>query len=100
MKSILLIVMIGMGISLSAPAQTMEREYVNFLLDDYAAKPKIQPFEWRMFPKPESIEKKGNKVIVIFDRKEFERFQYMRRRSHMHRVREFQSKPLPPHRRF
>jgi thioredoxin-related protein len=96
MKSILLIVMMGIGISLSA--QTMEKEYVNHLLD--AQKPKIQPHEWRMFPKPESIEKKGNKVIVVFDRKEFERFQYIRRKSHLNRVREFQSKPLPPYRRF
>jgi hypothetical protein len=95
MKAILLIVMMGIGISLSA--QTMEKEYVNHLLD--AQKPKIQPHEWRMFPKPESIEKRGNKVIVVFDRKEFERFQYIRRKSHLHRLREVNHRQLPaPHR--
>lgn len=96
MKATLLILMMGIGLSLSA--QTMERGYLNHLLD--AQNPKIQRNEWAMFPKPESVQKKGNKVIVVFDRKEFERFQYIRRKSHIRRVREFQNKPLPPYRRF
>lgn len=45
----------------------------------------IQRHEWRMFPKPESIVKKRNKVIVTFDRKEWEAFQYMHRRMWLRR---------------
>jgi len=43
----------------------------------------IQPHEWRMFPKPLEIKKKGNKVIVVFDRKEFERFQFFRKKRYV-----------------
>jgi len=40
----------------------------------------IQPHEWRIFPKPLEIKKKGNKVIVVFDRKEWERFSFIQNR--------------------
>lgn len=45
----------------------------------------IQRHEWRMFPKPESIKRKGNKVIVVFDRKRWEAFQYMHRKMWIRR---------------
>lgn len=46
---------------------------------------KIQRFEWHLFPKPESVKKRGQKVIVVFDRKQWESFQYMHRKMWMRR---------------
>ncbi len=50
----------------------------------------IQSFEWKMFPKPLEIKKKGNRVIVVFDRKEWERFSFIQ-----HRRRIIGAKPDP-----
>lgn len=55
---------------------------------------KIQKFEyrmnpqheWRMFPKPQSIKKTHNKVIVVFDRKEWERVQFIHRKRVMDKL--------------
>ena len=71
-------------------AQNQFSDYVNFLKDGetYIQQPdpkQIQRFEWRMFPKPLEIKKTHNKVIMIFDRKEWERMQYMHRKMWMRR---------------
>ena len=69
--------------TLTINAQTMEKEYFNYL---QTPNPKrIQPFEWRMFPRPQSVKKTHNKVIVVFDRKEWEAFHYMHRKMWMRR---------------
>ena len=71
-------------------AQNQFSDYVNFLKDGetYIQQPDpkvIQRFEWRMFPKPLEIKKTHNKVIMIFDRKEWERMQYMHRKMWLRR---------------
>jgi len=71
-------------------AQNQFSNYVNFKKDGetYIQQPdpkKIQRFEWRMFPKPLEIKKTHNKVIMIFDRKEWERMQYIHRKMWMRR---------------
>ena len=75
--------------TLSGIAQNQFSDYVNFLKDGkYIQQPDpkvIQRFEWRMFPKPLEIKKTHNKVIMIFDRKEWERMQYMHRKMWMRR---------------
>ena len=68
--------------------QTMEKGYFNYIQTNDPKQ--IQPFEWRMFPKPLSVKKTHNKVIVTFDRKEWERMQFMHRRRMMNHK-------LPPH---
>lgn len=80
MKNLITIGLVLFGLNLNA--QTMEKEYVNHLLDTekVEALKKVHPHEWRMFPKPESITKRGNKVIVVFDRKEWDRMQFLHRR--------------------
>ena len=49
----------------------------------------IQRSEWHLFPRPIEIKKTGNKVIVVFDRKEWERVRYMqgKRWQHLDEVR-------------
>ena len=102
----LLISALMMITSYGVQAQTMEKEYYNHQIElqlngdslqtiegdgmkvelkitpsiEQPDPKKIQPFEWRMFPKPESIVKKRNKVIVVFDRKQWDAFHYMHRR--------------------
>lgn len=72
----------------------MFSDYVNYLKENEGENkiniqhpdPKvIQRFEWRMFPKPLEIKKTHNKVIMIFDRKEWERMQYMHRKMWLRR---------------
>ena len=106
MKKRLLIALGIVFATLTINAQTMEKEYYNHQIElqlngdslqtiegdgmkvelkitpsiEQPDPKKIQPFEWRMFPKPESIVKKRNKVIVVFDRKQWDAFHYMHRR--------------------
>ena len=90
MKKLITIGLVLFGLNINA--QTMEKEYVNHLLDSQKVEElkRIKPFEWRMFPKPESITKRGNKVIVVFDRREWERMQYIHRKRMQHHL------PPPP----
>jgi len=90
MKNLFIIAMVLFGLNLNA--QTMEKEYVNHLLDTEKVEnlKKVRPHEWRMFPKPESITKRGNKVIVVFDRKEWDRMQFIQRRRIQHRFQSIQ----------
>ena len=64
-----------------ARSQNQFADYVNFLKDgEYIQMPdpkKIQRAEFHLFPRPIEVKKTHNKVIVIFDRKEWERFRYM-----------------------
>lgn len=71
MKGILTTAMIVFAI-LTTNAQTMEKGYYNHLTQNENLNPKR--------PKPESIKFKGNKVIIVWNRKEWERAQYIGRR--------------------
>ena len=44
----------------------------------------IQRPEFHLFPRPIEVKKTHNKVIVVFDRKEFERFRYLQQRRWQH----------------
>ena len=46
----------------------------------------IQRHEWHLFPKPLSVKKFNNKVVVVFDRKQWEAFSYMHRKMWMRRM--------------
>ena len=75
MKSILTTAILFFAILNGVQSQTMEKSYWNYL---QVNNPKtIQPFEWRM--KPKSVHYKRNRVVVVFDRKEWERAQEMRK---------------------
>jgi len=75
MKGILTTAILFFAILNGVQSQTMEKEYWNYL---QVNNPKtIQPFEWRM--KPKSVHYKRNVVVVVFDRKEWERAQEVRR---------------------
>ena len=76
MKKLLIVALMAIT-SYRVQAQTMEKEYVNYLQVDNPKQ--IQQHEWRMFPKPISVKKTHNKVIVVFDRKEWERMQFIHR---------------------
>ena len=69
MKGILTTAMIVFAI-LTTNAQTMEKGYYNHLTQNTKDKR----------PKPESIKFKGNKVIIVWNRKEWERAQDLQRR--------------------
>ena len=56
--------------TLTINAQTMEKEYFNYVTQNTKDNK----------PKPESIKFKGNKVIVVWNRKEWERAQDLQRR--------------------
>lgn len=81
MKILLTTAMIVLA-TLTTDAQTMEKEYLNYLTQNPNHKK----------PKPESITFKGNKVIVVWNRKEWERMGYIGRK----RVEGMRSKPKPP----
>lgn len=83
MKKIMILSTLLFVILSGVNAQTMEKGYFDYV--QLSNPKKIQPFEWRMFPKPESIVKKRNKVIVVFDRKQWDAFHYMHRRMWMRR---------------
>ena len=69
MKGILTTAMIVFAI-LTTNAQTMEQGYNNHLTQK----------QNHNKPKPESIKFKGNRVIVVWNRREWERAQYLQRR--------------------
>ena len=71
MKGILTTAMIVFA-GLTTNAQTMEQGYYNHLTQKQNTNPKR--------PKPESIKFKGNKVIVVWNRREWERAQDLQRR--------------------
>lgn len=75
--------------TLSGIAQNQFADYVNYLKEGELIQqpdPKvIQRFEWRMFPKPLEIKKTHNKVVMVFDRREWERMQYMHRKMWLRR---------------
>ena len=56
--------------TLTINAQTMEKEYFNYVTQNTKDNK----------PKPESIKFKGNKVIVVWNRREWERAQYLGRK--------------------
>jgi hypothetical protein len=70
-NTITILLLIGM-ITLTnvVKGQTMERGYYNYLTDTIKDKK----------PKPQSIKFKGNKVIVVWNRREWERAQWIGRK--------------------
>ena len=46
---------------------------------------RLNNFEYRLFPKPLSVKKTHSRVIVIFDRKEWDAFHYMHRKMWLRR---------------
>ena len=81
MKGILTTAILFFAILNGVQSQTMEKSYFNYL---QVNNPKvIQPFEWRMRPK--SVHYKRNRVVVVFDRKEWERAQEVRKGMMMRR---------------
>lgn len=53
------------------PQQNQFRDYVEF--QKQQPRPEFGPHRFPMHPKPESIKVKGNKVIVVFKREDFEK---------------------------
>ena len=72
MKSILTTAILFFAILNGVQSQTMEQGYYNHLTQNEITKDKR--------PKPESIKFKGNKVIVVWNRREWERAQYIGRK--------------------
>ena len=75
MKYILTTAILFFAILNGVQSQTMEKGYFNYLQVNNPRQ--IQPFEWRM--KPKSVHYKRNRVVVVFDRKEWERAQEVRK---------------------
>lgn len=71
MKGILILLIGMITLPYVVKGQTMERGYYNYLTDTIKDNKK---------PKPESITFKGNKVIVVWNRREWERAQYLQRK--------------------
>ena len=72
MKGILTTAILFFAILNGVQSQTMEKGYYNHLTQNEITKDKR--------PKPESIKFKGNKVIVVWNRREWERAQDLQRR--------------------
>lgn len=73
----------------AAHSQNQFSDYVSYLKDKEGMiqmpDPKvIQRPEFHLFPKPIEVKKTHNKVIVVFDRKEFERFRYLQQKRWQH----------------
>jgi hypothetical protein len=64
--------------------QTMERGYYNYLTDTINHKK----------PKPESITFRGNKVIIVWNRREWERAQYIGRKR-VERIKLYKKPTIP-----
>lgn len=91
MKQIILISGLLFAILSNLKAQNGFSDYVNYLKDSETLiqqpDPKvIQRHEWHLFPKPLSVKKFNNKVVVVFDRKQWEAFSYMHRKMWMRRM--------------
>lgn len=70
MKGILTTAILFFAILNGVQSQTMEQGYYNHLTQK----------QNHNKPKPESIKFKGNKVIVVWNRREWERAQYIQRK--------------------
>jgi len=85
MKKIITLTALFFVILTGAKAQNQFSDYVQFLkseqkLIDVPDPKRLNNFEYRLFPRPISIKKTHSKVIVIFDRKEWEAFHFMHRK--------------------
>lgn len=90
MKQIILISSMLFAILSGAKSQNQFSDYVQFLKSEQKViqlpdPKKINRFEYHIFPKPLNVKKTHNKVIVTFDRKQWEAFQYMHRKMWMRR---------------
>jgi len=88
MKNILMIALMVIT-TYGAQAQNQFADYVGYLKDKEGNKQEmiqmpdphnVKRFEWHMFPRPIEIKKTHTKVIVVFDRKEWERMRLMQHR--------------------
>jgi len=73
MKKFIFIVMMLLGLGVNA--QTMEKDYVNYLLDSERMVPK-KP---QMFPKAKKVLIRRRHVIVVFDRNDWEQMRLIGR---------------------
>jgi hypothetical protein len=67
MKKIIFIVMMLLGLGVNA--QTMEKDYVNYLLD----LEKVQDKRTQLFTNIKKITVRRNRLVFVFDRKTFRR---------------------------
>jgi hypothetical protein len=67
MKKIIFIVMMLLGFGVNA--QTMEKDYVNYLLD----LEKVQDKRTQLFTNIKKITVRRNRLVFVFDRKTFRR---------------------------
>jgi len=84
MKKTITLIILFFAILNGVQSQTMEKDYYNYKIEQPNPK-RIQRFEWRLFPRPIDIKKFNKKVIVTFDRKEWDAFQYMHRKMWLRR---------------
>lgn len=79
MKTSLTIVFLLL-IGLNLNSQTMEKQYINHLQGLPHPRPGVkQPFELRFVPRPKKIWVHGHKVTVTYDKKEWNRAQFLNR---------------------
>ena len=85
-QKIIIISVLLFAILSRTKGQNQFSDYVSYLKDKETVigieDPKrIQRFEWHLFPKPMAVKKYTKKVVVVFDRKEWDRVQYLQRRE-------------------
>lgn len=86
----LLTIAIGVMINFTTYAQPMEKDFWLWAQRDTIRTPHIQkPYELVIVPRPQSIRMKGNKVIVVYNKREWigaQRLNRMRAKGMMRRV--------------
>lgn len=73
MKKIIFIVMMLLGLGVNA--QTMEKDYVNYLLDSE----KVANKKYDLFPQATKVIVRRKHVVVVFDRNDWERMRLIGR---------------------
>jgi len=73
MKKIIFIVMMLLGLGVNA--QTMEKDYVNYLLDSE----KVVNKKYDLFPQATKVIVRRKHVVVVFDRNDWERMRLIGR---------------------
>jgi len=73
MKKIIFIVMMLLGLGVNA--QTMEKDYLNFLLDSE----KVVNKKYELFPQATKVIVRRRHVIVVFDRNDWEQMRLIDR---------------------
>ena len=75
-----LLMIISFGAKSQQPLPNQFRDYVDFRMKQEGIKHRPTPsFVGPMIPKPKKVIEKKNTIVLIFDKKEFERFQAQRK---------------------